>query len=84
MKTTQQITLSLRDAARISGLSSATLRRMCQENQIKHTRLTNGESGRNTYLIFAEALDELLKPYEPATTPERPKRQLGRPRSVLV
>jgi hypothetical protein len=84
MDTEKPTTLNLRDASRLSGLSSATLRRMCQENRIRHARLSIGESGRNTYLVYLDALEAIIKPYEPSTTPERPKKQLGRPRSVLV
>ena len=80
------ITVSLRDASRLTGLSSNTLRRMCIQNTIKHCRLKNGASNKTTYLIFRESLGEFLVPYDP-----RPpkihvpsKRRPGRPESIVI
>lgn len=84
METQQPTTLNLRDASRISGIGVATLRRMCQENRLKHARLVNGNSGRNTYLIYADALEAILTPYESKETQPKPKRQVGRPQTVRI
>lgn len=79
------ITVNLRDAARLTGLSATTLRRMCNQNKIRHTRLRNGLSTKTTYLIFREALGEFLVPYEPrAPKLHTPKRRVGRPESIVL
>lgn len=79
------ITVNLRDAARLTGLSAATLRRMCNQNKIRHARLQNGSSTKNTYLIFREALNEFLVPYEPRPPKiHTPKRRVGRPESIVL
>ena len=79
------ITVSLRDAARLTGLSAATLRRMCNQNKIQHARLQNGASNKNTYLIFRQALSQFLVPYEPRPIKlHTPKRRVGRPESIVL
>lgn len=79
------ITLNLREASRLTGLSATTLRRMCNQNRIRHTRLQNGVSNKTTYLIFRDALGEFLVPYEPrAPKIHTPKRRVGRPESIVL
>ena len=78
-QTSQTVTVTLSEAARITGLTTATIRRMCIECRLRHSRLKNGTSGRNTFLVHKDALDELLKPYEPPVIVPKPKRQVGRP-----
>ena len=79
------ITVSLRDASRLTGLSPTTLRRMCLQNTIKHCRLQNGLSKKVTYLIFREALGEFLVPYDPRPPKLHiPKRRVGRPENIVL
>ncbi len=84
MEQPQITTVSLPEASRIMGLSTATIRKMCLDGRLKHSRLVNGNSGRTTFLIHRDAINELLKPYVPQPLPERPKRQIGRPQKVML
>jgi hypothetical protein len=77
------ITMNLRDASRLTGLSSTTLRRMCSQNTIRHTRLKNGLSAKTTYLIHRDSLVALLRPYEQPQT-SRAVRRVGRPEKVQL
>jgi hypothetical protein len=83
-QTSQTITVTLSEASRIIGLTTATLRRMCEEGRLKHSRLHNGVSQRTTFLIHKDALEAILQPYEPPVLPVRPRKQVGRPRTVMV
>lgn len=60
---TEPLWLKVPAAARLTGLSAHTLRRMCRRGRIEAQRATGEEGGRGHWLIRRDSLEHLRAPH---------------------